>query len=534
MRSSVLRFLTIAALTVAYSTALAPAVDATAGTFTRITTPSGATTTVQFKPAPKTTTLTVSGEASADVTAVDIVCIYVPAAGPSSTALASDVPVTGGVFSSVVTVPGVTANCRLRAVPAGVDTATDYLGSYAGPILYLWAVIPARDGSTTVGYQGIAGRGDGLAAAEDAAACGPALMATVAPPTMAVLGLSEQACTVALPGTDLTSSTPTASTIKVGGHNAYLPGAIRSYLRGSLLLTLTQPSLTTSTSRASNGDLTITESAALWRCSADDAYPPTSASCPSLIQTGVTFRRVTDLIRGSHQIRVRDTFTSSDAHAHSVSLRYQSQAEAVDTGAPGFRFPGRTHFATAAPDQTITGLGTKAATVLIRSDIRSFEGEQAANTRALTWSRAPSKIQFSHTSPADLFAMPYALSVPGGGAVHLGFALSEASLTAQVQPLASLAIGDMMNAPTITSPVNHARLHGHSITVKGVVTRGANGLPTSVSVDGHAARLTVVTDARARYKVRFRLPFGTHKISARATDSAHNARVRSIHVKNRA
>jgi hypothetical protein len=231
---------------------------------------------------------------------------------------------------------------------------------------------------------------------------------------------------------------------------------------------------------------------------------------------------------------VRDTFTSTDGHAHPVSLQYLSQAQAPSAGAPGFLFPGRAHFATASPDQVITGLGTKAATVFIRSDIRAFEGEQSADTRALTWSRAPSKVQFSHDSPTRQFATPYALNVPANGIAYLGLAVSDANLTSQVKALAVLATGEMMNTPTITSPANHAHLHGHSITVKGSVTRGANGLPTAVSVNGHPAALTVVSAAQATYKVTFSLPFGAHTITATATDIAHNTRARSISMQNTA
>jgi hypothetical protein len=535
MRAASLRLLTIAALVAASTTALASAAGAAPGTFTKITTPSGATKTIQIKAPPAITTLTVSGQASSDVTSVDIDCILLSANGPAVTVLKAAVPVTGNAFSDVVTIPNLIANCRMRAVPHGVDTGTEYLGAYTGPILYMWAFVPVKDGSTTVGYQALAERGDGIALATDAASCGPAVIATVAPPTMTVLGLGSQACTVALPsGNVTTSGTSTASSIKVSGHNAYLPGTISTYLRGTLALTLPQPALTTSMARASNGDLTITESAPLRRCSVSDLYPPTLVSCPTLTGTGVTFKRVTSLIRGSHQVRVRDTFTSTDGHAHPVSLQYLSQAEAPDAGAPGYLFPGRAHFVTALPDQVITGLGTKAATVFIRSDIRAFEGEQSADTRALTWSRAPSKIQFSHVAPTRQFATPFALSVPSGGNAYLGFAVSDANRTSEVKPLGALATGEMMNTPSITSPANHAHLHGHSITVKGGVTRGANGLPISVSVNGHAATLTVVSAAQATYKVTFSLPFGTHTITATATDIAHNTRTRSISIQNTA
>ena len=537
MRTRSLRLLTIATLVAASTTALAATAGASpgSGTFTEITTPSRATKTVQFKASPASTTLTVSGQASADITSVDIDCIVMSAAGPVATVLANGVPVTGGAFSSVVTIASFSANCRLRAIPAGVNPLTDYVGAYAGPILYLWKVVPVRSSSTTVGYQAGAERGDGVALALDAASCGPDLIATIATPTMTLLGLATEACAQELPSFNISASgTSTASSVQVSGHNAYLPASVSTYLRGTLALTLPQPALTTSMSRSSNGDLTITESAPLQRCSGSDLYPPTSVSCPSLTGTGVTFKRVTSLIRGSHQIRVRDIFTSTDGHAHPVSLHYLSQPEPTDAGAPGYLFPGRAHFVTTSPDQVITDLGTKAATVLIRSDIHAFDGEQSADTRALTWSRAPSQIQFDHNPSTGLFATPFALRVPADGNAYLGFALSDENRTSDVKPLAASATDEMMNPPTITSPANHAHLRGHSITVKGRLTRGANGLPTSVSVNGHAAKLKVVSAARATYKVTLSMPFGTHKITATATDIAHNTRVRSIHIQNTA
>jgi hypothetical protein len=134
MRGASFHLLTIAALVAASTTALASAAGAAPGTFTKITTPSDATKTNQFK-APATTTLTVSGQASSDVTSVDIDCILVSATGPDVTLLKAAVPVSGNAFSDVVTIPNLIANCRLRAVPSGVDPEMDYLGAYTGPIL---------------------------------------------------------------------------------------------------------------------------------------------------------------------------------------------------------------------------------------------------------------------------------------------------------------------------------------------------------------------------------------------------------------
>ena len=93
-----------------------------------------------------------------------------------------------------------------------------------------------------------------------------------------------------------------ASSIKVDGHNAYLPSAVHNFLIGTESPPGRQSRLTVTSSRASNGNLTVTESAPLMRCSVSDTYPPTSNSCPSLTSTGVTFSRVSMFVQGAHQI----------------------------------------------------------------------------------------------------------------------------------------------------------------------------------------------------------------------------------------
>jgi hypothetical protein len=90
----------------------------------------------------------------------------------------------------------------------------------------------------------------------------------------------------------------------------------------------------------------------------------------------------------------------------------------------------------------------------------------------------------------------------------------------------------MVNLPGISSPANGAVIHGHSTTVKGTVTVGANGLPTSVVVNGHAAHFTSVSATSKSYSVTFDESFAKHKITVTAFDSVHNARSRSITVTN--
>jgi hypothetical protein len=531
MSARPVRLFAVAMLATALLAAPVGAAGAAQGTFTKITTPSG-TTTFQFIGAgPKH--FTVSGQASADVTSVDIVCIIVAGGGNSSTTMASAVPVTAEAFSTSVDYSSPTANCRLRAVPVGVDLTSDYLGSYAGPILYTDAFLAQIDGgSTKYGYTAVAEEADGISEQQDAGSCGVVLVSTVATPGMELRGTGTSSCKFALPAQSLVPNA-TASSIKVSGHNAYLPSGVHNFLIGTQALSVTQSVLTTTFTVAANGDVTITESAPLMRCSGSDLFPPTSGSCPSLVSTGVKFTRKSQVIRGAHQVRIRDTFASTDSASHTLTLEYQHSVQPPQSGATGYVFPGHgTTFATAAPDQVVTGLGTKAASMLIRSDVYSVNGDPSADTVALTWSKAPPQIVFAH-SGANQFDMKYALTVPASGTAFLGFADSQNVSTAGAQSLGSLASGDMINAPTISSPANGAVLSSTSTTVKGNLTAGANGLPTAVVVAGHHATITRTSATTATYQVTFTESVGAHTFNAIATDSAGNAKAsNSITVHN--
>jgi hypothetical protein len=410
--------------------------------------------------------------------------------------------------------------------------ASDYLGSYSGPILYTNGFLPSVDAAPTkFGYTAIAEQADGIGAITDAGGCGVQLLATIEVPAMEVRGPGSSSCKFALPSGNLAAS---GSAVTVGGHNAYLPSSVHTFLIGTQGLALTQPLLTTVFSAASNGDVTITESAQLTRCSVSDAYPPTAVSCPSLVPTGVTFQRVTNIFRGAHQVRVRDTFSSTDAAAHAITLEYQSQTQPAATGKVGYTFP--THgstFSASSPDQVVTGLGSKAGSMLVRSDLYADSGDPLADTLALTWSRPPSKIVFGHTS-ANAFAMPYTLSIPANGKAFLGFADSQSITTVGATSLAGTAATDMVNPPTVTSPLAGGTVATQSTTIKGSLTAAANGLPTSVTINGHPATITETSATTATYASTFGEAWGTHTLTVTAPDAVGNTATKSINVVNKA
>jgi hypothetical protein len=505
------------------------------GTFTKITTPSQ---TVHYKwnPAdPAGNKLTVSGTTSNDVSLVDIDCIFNTNTGPSVITFADSVEVNEQAFSTQVPVNfnnSPPPPCRLRAVPHEQD-ATSYVSSYAGPLLYTYAFAKLSDGASTLGFQAIAGQGSGYVALASADTCGILLAVTFDLPLPERHGPGSPQCGFGLTWQNQgVSGAPDASTIRVDGKNAYLPIGVDVFLRTNLALPVAQSVATVHYVHRANGDFTITDSAPLMRCAGDNTYPPTVESCSSLVNSGVRFERSYDVFTSAHRIRVRDAFVATNGHAHSVTAQYQVEVPAAGAGTPGFDLPADGKgFVTFTADKVTTGLGTKANTLLSTSDFYAVTGDQAVNSTAFSWSRAPKKIQFAHSGRSDL-ALPYAFNVPAHGAFRLGFAESEGPLTSTVKKLAVKDVADMMNAPSISAPKKGAVIHGHSTTVKGSVTLGANGLPTSVRVNGHAARITTVSAAKANYAVTFRQPFGTHKLTAVAKDAAGNTRSKSINVKN--
>jgi hypothetical protein len=325
----------------------------------------------------------------------------------------------------------------------------------------------------------------------------------------------------------------------VDGHNAYLPSGVHDFRGSPQFLTVPQTNLEVTRSIAHNGDVTVTESAALKRCSVTDQYPPTTTSCPALVSTGVTFKRITKFWRNGHQVKIRDTFTSTDHHAHAVALQYLGEAGnetngATAQGRAGFSYP--THgstFHTSSLGQTITGFGPRAGTLLLRSDLHATADDPEADTTAATWSRPPSKIMFSSDpGERDQFGMAYRVKVPAGGKGFVGFATSERWLTSDVKHLASIAVAEMVSRPSITSPHRGARIHGNSTTVKGALSAGANGLPTQVSVNGHRAQITKTGATTATYSVTFSESTGKHTITVRATDSVGNSARSTTSVNN--
>jgi hypothetical protein len=506
------------------------------GTFTTITSPSKDIT-YQFTDG-ATNSIRVTGHTSLDVTVVNIDCVTSAIDNtPEISLLAPGVSVTDGRF----TVNGVFSSqspitCRLRAIPTDVDVeAGDYIGSFTGPIIYPDSFGVSKDESgTPYSFTATAAEGGGLGLLTDAGNCGVETLISVQLPAVQV-GPIDLACGFSIASFNVTASgTSNGSAVQVGGHSVYLPEAVHTLLINQQGLGVKQSKLTIVRKVAKNGEVTITESAPLMRC-AGNAYPPTSTSCPKLISSGVSFKRVSTVLRGDHQVKVRDSYFSTDHRAHAVKVQYASAPQVqtgndTATGQVGYTFPGHGNsFKPTDLGQSVGGLGSKIGTIGIRGDIYARSDDPDVDTITETWSRGPAKILYS-VQPGNEFAMPYSLSVPARGATSLGFAMSERVATADVRKLASAAEHDMLPGLTVTSP--HGVVHGKRTTVKGRVVAGANGLPTSVKVNGHAAKIHVTNASGGTYSVTFSEPKGTHTVTVAVSDVVGNTATKSIKIKN--
>ncbi len=512
----------IAALATVVGLAPAPAGASSSGTFTKITTPSHDL--LYHLVSPGTNHLRVAGTTSLDVTQVDVVCVINTFQGRNAQPLKLAVPVTSGVFDTIVTLSGFTAACRLRAVPTSVDTSTAYLGSFSGPVLRTAVVqLQKATGGATIGYQARTAGGTGVAVTSDAGECAESTLITIETPSMDVRGgVLREACSLILPS------------ITVDGHNAYLPIAVAE-LRETVNPALPQSTLSVTSHLSSNGDLHVTETGKLRRCTgtAPDTDPPTNTSCTGLADTGATFHRVVDIFRGIHQIRIRDTLIGTDRHPHSVHLNYFSVLQPLPTGTTGYLVPHNgTAFRKVPAGHAFTGFGTRTNTLYIRSDLYAASDEPDADTLGYTWSRAPRQVKIS-SATAAAFELPYSLSVPARGRTDLGFAWTEHVATKDTRALALVAQREMVNAPHVSSPHGGAVISGHRTTVKGYVTLGANGLPTRVAVNGHAAKLTRVSATKATYAVTFRESLGRHVLTVTARDVAGNTKSAKVRVRNK-
>jgi hypothetical protein len=479
------------------------------GTWTAVTSPSDGATFV--RQSGHEGSMTVQGQASSDVSSVNVYCLVGTGATAESTTVATSVPVASGAFSTTVPVPGEPAfsQCRLRALPSGVNPKTAYVASYAGPVVNLdwWVYLPSSDD-----FRLHASIGSGSLVAQSLGSCTFAFLGTVLPDESP--GGGSDGCAL---GLGKAESGAQHSTVRVDGHEAFTTTAALAY-------GLTPPSLASRSFHTwKHTGVRWGETMPVFRCATDVAFPPNASTCPTLVDAGVQILQVTSYFGAGHQVRSRTKLRSDDSRAHVVRLDYTSQAQTPSTGAVGFRFPGQRRFHASTTAETVSRLGSASGTMLVRNDRFSVEGDPGAATRAISWSRTPRSVTFSPTD-ASVYHTSYRFKVGKIHGVYFGFTDSDGVLTRQAVALGRTAETDMVLRPRVLSPAKGAVVRGTSITVSGQAFAGDNGRPVSVRVNGHAARLTFQNPSLVRFTVTFHEALGRHLLTVVSRDVVGNKR----------
>jgi Glucodextranase, domain B len=459
--------------------------------------------------------LTVSGRAASSTPAsdrVDVRCFWndstgalhanpfalrVPlAADGSFTASAdpatlSDNPFAGGTKDDAAGVQ----TCRLRATPAvtaigDLDSATlpDFQGPRIDVARFGSASLPVRGGgNVTVDFSVGAGGLRGQAEWASAAGCGPfSFRPFVNPGALSPSQYPNWDCVLAILAPAAGDGT---SQLIVDGRNAFTGSSAPSLdfdADGSLERPAGAGGLAVDYRRnPTTGDVTSTERSPVQRCDGA-AFPPTVASCGTLVGTGLDFERTVTLADDGLEATVTDVLRSTDGAAHAVDERLEQFV--VFDNAPVFRFPGDDTFAPYGPGaQPALGPGGP-ATVLTRDAVTPDTARQG--TGAETWDARPDDVRFFSTNYSYLERS--ARMVPAGGA------LTQTHVFRTARTLGEAAAGartaeDRLSGPslTLTGPadgstvgVPQAVVTGAATDTVGVVSLTVGGQPAPVGIDG--------------------------------------------------
>ncbi len=300
------------------------------------------------------------------------------------------------------------------------------------------------------------------------------------------------------------------SEIQIDGSNAYTPQGAENLFSGASNNVGFQPLSVSQSWNAGNGFESTSETDPLVECPSPDPYLPTSAQCPSYSSAPVTLTRQIAMI-GVNQIKLTDTWTSTDGHAHSVDAEYDDYVENDGSHEPSFEFPGESALSRHAPGDVIGGAASAPGTILTHTDSQDPDGDPGENYGAITFSSAPSGFVFSKVQE---FSEHQTLAVPAGGSASLSYIYSFGPSLEQVQALA-LAAQDQLKTPalSITAPPNGSRRHARTVTVSGTASAGS-GI-RSVTVNGVNATLA----SGGAWSAQVTLRRGTQTLTATATSN---------------
>ncbi len=475
---------------------------------------------------------TVGGTGSRDV--VDIACVR---RGQTPVPILENIPVlaTARTFSAALdaSIPALRTPCRLRALPSTKVPAD--LTPFVGPRLHPSGLRDFRE-------QDLANPNVGILQDTDLNTVTPAGTSTAHLESFGGCGLWDARPLDPAVGPDVAArnvfecagwaddiadfAPPTRSELQVDGRNAFT-GAMAALSSSGLPGVPGRPALTrTATREAISGLLTLNESTDVVRCeSQPPSYPfADPGACGSFVSTGVRFVREATMSRDGRVTTMRDTWESADGAEHSLDLLFEVAFASQQYGiqVPG-QPPGLNGYAGSA---SIDGPATAPGTILVASNRAVPGGTLADPTGAVTFSSAPTSVEFvSGEDPSRYAELRYRRQIPAGGSLDLTHTFSMAPTAAESVGLGALAEDSYAGpALTIADPAAGATTTVPAITVRGTASDNRSlagltvlGAPVAVGADGTwSTKVTLVP--------------GPNTIVARAADGAGNAAEASVAV----
>jgi Glucodextranase, domain B len=464
-------------------------------------------------------------------------CYYGPKA--EENVLLAKAKVNGEKFKAEVEVEAEKLHfgpCVLRAVPAAdkaahppSDAEAEANDPFHGPLIvgsgfFLNRFFLNPNSNPPYGYEFEAATAGAFFSIDAAGNCGLASSYLYAPETL-VPSSGLFACNAFLGQHDLPGTgTPGRSALQVDGANAYTPNAVHR-LEQEELKTATPlpgaPPATVSKTFAA-GLLTVTEVDPIVKCAPSTAFPPATAGCTSLVSTGVQLERTWQTTNADQVAWMTDTWKSTDGAAHSLNALYGQQTENGAGEGGAYEFPGTNVFAPTTHGESVT-LPAGVGRILYKANAKTPAAGDGENPQgAIAYDTPPSGplTVYRSTSASNVngFEMPYAGTIPAGGAYTLRMAFIQAYKLPEVEALASevIAAYPPSSPPTVTiaSPVSGGTVSTPNVAVSGTVS---DARPiTSFTVDGHA----VAVGSGGAWSTSVPLSVGANTIKAVATDQA--------------
>jgi hypothetical protein len=192
--------------------------------------------------------------------------------------------------------------------------------------------------------------------------------------------------------------------------------------------------------------MTLVESQPLLRCAAA-AYPPTEASCATLLATGVRDDRTIEQSEDGHVVTITDRFLSTDGQPHQLDLMPQNDQYFAKSGLGGvhhgdeiaYRFPGEASYRHREAGEVVAFESATPGAIYVEVE-GAPDGDTSTGRGAIVFDRPASPATFTGGEPLeDSFHLRQTAAVPAGGAATVRFAYVQAFTAAEVERLAGRA-----------------------------------------------------------------------------------------------